>query len=81
MKTFSMYVEGREEQMQLIQRALNGLCYQKGLDPASICSTESKTLIEELKAMGLVPIGWSDIRFAAAVKQMAQEISGGQHEA
>jgi hypothetical protein len=81
MKTFKQYFfESREDQINQIRRALNGLCYQKGLDPAAVSTADANKLSTEIQAMGLVPVGWSMGRFVAAVKQMAGSMSDPQGE-
>jgi len=68
---FSKYIEGRDQQLQQVQRVLNVLMYQHGLDPKTVAATPSEELVNMLGAE--IPADWDAHRFVAAVRSYARE--------
>lgn len=67
------FVENREDQIKDINRGLNVLMYQHGLDLETIMSKSPEELIGFLKKE--IPPGWYDRRYIAALKSVARDLA------
>lgn len=70
---FSKFIEGRDDQLKEINRGLNLLVYQHGLEPKTVALTPSNELIAMLGAE--IPAGWDAHRYVAAIRSNARHMS------
>jgi hypothetical protein len=70
---FSDFIEGRDEQLKQINRGLNLLVYQHGLDPKTVATTPSNELIAMLGTE--IPPDWDAHRYVAAIRSNARHMS------
>lgn len=72
--SFNKFIEGRDDQLKEIQRGLNLLMYQHGLDPKMVAITPSDELVAKLGAE--IPQGWDAHRYVAAIRTNARNMEG-----
>lgn len=70
--SFNKFIEGRDDQMKEIQRGLNLLMYQHGLDPKIVAITPSDELVAKLGTE--IPQGWDAHRYVAAIRTNARSM-------
>lgn len=69
---FGEFIESRDDQLKEIQRGLNLLMYQHGLDPKMVAITPSDELVAKLGAE--IPQGWNAHRYVAAIRTNARSL-------
>ena len=69
MKTFEKYCEDLEQQSNIVDRAINAICYSTDLDSETVAQLSISKIIELLTTNGFeIPNDISPERFAAMVK-------------